>query len=81
MVGKREQGMSKREWVRGKMEQGRGKKEWERGKREGERGKRELERGKREQESCNWMSRKFRINDNFNRNRALLLLTFCPVST
>ena len=72
--GKREQGMSKREWVRGKMEQGRGKKEWERGKRE-------LERGKREQESCNWMSRKFRIKDNFNRNRALLLLTFCPVST
>lgn len=42
---------------------------------------RELERGKREQESCNWMSRKFRIKDNFNRNRALLLLTFCPVST
>ena len=27
------------------------------------------------------MSRKFRIKDNFNRNRALLLLTFCPVST
>ena len=79
--GKREQGRGKREQGKGKTKQGRGKKEWERGKREGGRGKRELERGKREQESCYWMSRKFRIKDIFNRNRALLLLTFCPVST
>ena len=75
------QGRSKREQGRGKKEWERGKREGGRGKREGGRGKRELERGKREQESCNWMSRKFRIKDNFNRNRALLLLTFCPVST
>ena len=81
MRGKKEWERGKREGGRGKRELERGKKEWERGKREGGRGKRELERGKREQESCNWMARKFRIKDNFNRNRALLLLTFCPVST
>ena len=31
-------------------------------------GKRDLERSKREKERGNWISRKLRIKDNFNRN-------------
>ena len=39
-----------------------------RGKREGGRGKRDLERSKRKKRKGNWISRKLRIRDNFDRN-------------